>query len=159
VNEHDFEHRVLAAQGYTELGMFADALAELDGIEKIAAPQQPAILEMRVLILMRMKKWRNALELSRQLCEAAPESGAGFVHAAFCLHELGRSADASAVLRAGPLSLQTEPVFHYNLACYECALGNLDEARTHLARSFSMDKKYRDFAKNDPDLEPLRRDD
>jgi tetratricopeptide (TPR) repeat protein len=103
-----------------------------------------------------MKKWREALNLSRQLCGAAPDSGAGFVHSSFCLHELGRTAEAKRTLLAGAAALENEPVFFYNLACYECALGNLGAAREHLERSIEMDKKYREFAETDPDLAPLR---
>jgi hypothetical protein len=43
-----------------------------------------------------------------------------------------------------------------NLACYECALGNLGRACAHLDRSFQLDKKFRDFARGDPDLAALR---
>src|SRR5207249_7602467 len=96
----------------------------------------------------------QALTTARELCKAAPQSAAGFVHAAFCLHELGRTAEAKEMLLAAPQVIENEPVYHYNLACYECALGNLDAARMHLEKSFAMDKKYRAFAKTDPDLAP-----
>ena len=57
---------------------------------------------------------------------------------------------------SGPETLHADPTYHYNLACYECRLGNFDLARVHLDRSFHLDKKYRDFAKTDPDLKALR---
>jgi hypothetical protein len=87
---------------------------------------------------------------------AAPESGAGFVHTAFCLHELGQTAAAKSTLLAGESALRNEAVFFYNLACYECALGEIQPAREHLERSFALDEKYREFAEADPDLAPLR---
>jgi predicted Zn-dependent protease len=146
--------RFRAAQGYSELGMFADALAELEGLEETMR-KSPAALEMRALILVRAKRHTEALATAHALCEAAPESAAGFVHAAFCLHELGRTAEAKELLLAAPRGIENEPVFHYNLACYECALGNLDTARAHLEECFAMDKKYREFAKTDPDLAAL----
>ena len=43
----------------------------------------------------------------------------------------------------------------YNLACYECVLGNLESAQAHLETSFALDKKFRSFAKTDPDLKLL----
>ncbi len=146
-----------AAQGYSELGMHREALAELNALDE-SAQEQPEILEMRLLILMHAKKWKEALAISRRLCKSAPESHAGFVHAAFCLHELGKTDEAKTVLLGGPASLSNEPTYHYNLACYECALGNLEAARAHLDVSFSMDKKFREFARTDPDLAPLRRE-
>ena len=151
----NFQRIVSAAQGYSELGMFEEALAELDLLDHVSQ-LRPEILEMRVLVLMRIKKWRDALELSRQLCWAAPESGAGYVHSAFCLHELGRTAEARTMLLAGESALKNEPVFFYNLACYECALGDLTAAREYLSRSIAMDEKYREFAETDPDLAVLR---
>ena len=81
---------------------------------------------------------------------------ASALHSAFCLHELGQTEAARKVLLDGPATLHAEPVFHYNLACYECMLGNLELARVHLEKTFDLDKKFRDYAKTDPDLERLR---
>lgn len=149
------ERVLLAAQGYCELGMFDDALAELESLpEEIS--QHPSVVELGTVVLMQAKRWKLALTASRSLCRVAPDKTCGFIHAAFCLHELGRTTEARDTLLAGPEALHTEPTYHYNLACYECALGNLDLARVHLERSFELDKKYKDFAKNDPDLAALR---
>ena len=145
------ERILLAAQGYSELSMFDDALAELATLPPEIVEQAVAI-ELRTVILMQAKRWKPALAASRDLCQAAPEKTAGFIHAAFCLHELGRSAEARDVLIDGPQTLHAEPTFHYNLACYECRLGNLDLARLHLEKSIELDKRMRDFAKTDPDL-------
>jgi predicted Zn-dependent protease len=149
------ERILLAAQGYSELGMFDDALAEIDSLPE-EVTQHATVVEMRTVILMQARRWKPALTASRALCRAAPEKTSGFIHAAFCLHELGRTIEARDTLLAGPQVLHAEPTFHYNLACYECALGNLDIARMHLEKSFELDKKFRDFARSDPDLAPLR---
>ena len=151
----DFQRTLLAAQGYAELGMLPDALAEMDTLDD-AVRERPDVLEMRTLILMRAARWPEALQTARVLCVRAPENGAGWVHTAFCLHEMGDSARARDIMLAAPPALREEPVFHYNLACYECALGDMDLARAYLQKSFAMDKKYREFARRDPDLEPLR---
>ena len=150
----DFERQIQAAQGYTELGMHDDALAELDGLIP-AVRNRPDVIELRILILLRAKKWPDALAASRELCRVRPEAKTGYIHTAFCLHELGRSGEAKAVLLAGPAELRAEATFHYNLACYECVLGNFESARSHLATSFAMDKNFREFAKADPDLKSL----
>ena len=149
------ERTLLAAQGYSELSMFDDALAELDTLPA-ATLQTAEALELRTVILMQAKRWPDALATGRELCQSEPEKTGGFIHTAFCLHELGRTAEARDCLLHGPLSLHAEPTYHYNLACYECALGHLDLARLHLDKSFSMDKKMRDIAKRDPDLAALR---
>jgi predicted Zn-dependent protease len=149
------ERTLLAAQGYSELSMHDDALAELDSLPEEAAKTSQA-LELRAVILMQAKRWKPALTISLELCRTEPEKTCGFIHTAFCLHELGRTDEARDILLGGPEALRAEPTFHYNLACYECALGHLDLARMHLEKSFTLDKKMRDFAKSDPDLAALR---
>ncbi len=136
--------------------MFDDALAELAAIPA-EAWQDPGAEEVRIVILTQARRWSEALAFSRDLCVRLPEAPAGFIHAAFCLHGLGRSAEARDTLLNGPRSLEREPTYHYNLACYECALGNLDSARRWLEQSFALDKMFREFAKTDPDLDPLRK--
>ncbi len=149
------ERTLLAAQGYSELGMFNDAITELDSLPEEAA-RVATVVELRTVILMQAKRWKPALTASRELCRTEPEKSSGFIHAAFCLHELGRTEEARDTLLGGPDVLHTEPTFHYNLACYECALGHLELARMHLEKSIELDKKMRDFAKSDPDLAALR---
>ncbi len=148
------ERTILAAQGYSELSMFDDAIAELDSLPEATA-NNSTVIELRTVILMQAKRWKPALTASRDLCRAEPAKTSGFIHTAFCLHELGRTAEARDVLLSGPDALHTEPTFHYNLACYECALGHLDLARLHLEKSIELDKKMREFARTDPDLAAL----
>jgi predicted Zn-dependent protease len=156
VQDMEYLERIITtAQGYSELGMHNEALAELDAAGEEFS-NQPELIEVRLLILMHAKRWKEALTASRKLCKASPDSPSGFIHAAFCLHELDRTQDAKSLLLGGPSSLLKEPTYHYNLACYEARLGNLPEAHAHLQTSFAMDKKFREFAKNDSDLEAIR---
>ena len=151
----DLEKIISAAQGYSELSMHDDAITELDAIPSEFA-DLTEVLETRLHILMHARRWKESLAVSRKICKANPEASSGFIHAAFCLHELGRTHDAKTVLLEGPESLLKEPTYHYNLACYEVRLGNLAEAHAHLETSFAMDRKFREFAKGDSDLEPIR---
>jgi len=136
--------------------MFDEALEEL-GSMPVDAQQEPPAVEMRLIILMQAKRWKAALATARELTRVAPDKTIGYIHAAFCLHELGKTREARDFVLAGPQALHAEPVFHYNLACYEAVLGNLDAARIHLEKSVQLDKKFRDYAKTDPDLEALRK--
>lgn len=147
---------LLAAQGYSELSMYDDALKELEQLPEDAR-EHPTTIELRLVILMQAKRWKAALAAARELCRRDPDKATGFIHAAFCMHELGRTAEARDFLIEGPPALHTEPTFHYNLACYECRLGNVELARMHLDKSFELDRKYKEFAKTDPDLDPLRK--
>ena len=59
------------------------------------------------------------------------------------------------MLLGGPSSLLNDATYHYNLGCYDVALGNIEEAQSHLRISFKLDKKFRELAKTDPDLQPV----
>src|SRR5438045_1289797 len=126
----DYQRTLEAAQGYCELGMSDDALAELESIpEELHA--HATVVELRLIILMQARRWKAALSVGRELTKIAPQKNIGYIHSAFCLHELGQTEAARKLLLEGPQTLQAEPVFHYNLACYECMLGRLDTARQH----------------------------
>ena len=149
------QRTITAAQGYSELDMLQEAIEELNSLppeDLIRAD----VIEMRVLIFMKGRLWKEALIESEKLCAIAPEVAIGFIHAAFCLHELGCTREARELLLEGPASLVKDPTYHYNLACYECVLGNLAIARAYLDTSLTLDAKLIDHAKTDPDLKPLQ---
>jgi predicted Zn-dependent protease len=150
-----FEQTVRIAEGYSELGMLDDALIQLDQIDT-EHQDRLEILRLRVDILLRKQDWADALGLSLRLCDMNPNQPFGFVHAAFCLHELGRTSEAKQTLLDGPASLLDEPVYYYNLACYDTVLGNLEQAKVYLRASFRLDKSFQQLAKKDPDLQRIR---
>lgn len=149
-----FEWQLRAACGYAELGMNRESIAELNAIA-IERQNQPEVLLLRLHHLMQRKAWTRALALSRKLCRVAPKSGAGFLHAGFCLNQLGKTAAARKILLQGPKCLRQEPIFYYNMGCYEALLGNVRIAKKHLQISFRMDATFRDIAKSDPDLKTV----
>jgi predicted Zn-dependent protease len=151
----NYEWQLRAACGYAELGMSRESLAELNAMEPLFQ-NRPEVLQLRLHHLMRDKKWAQALKVSQKLCRVAPHCSAGFLHAGFCLHELGKTAEAKAFLLRGPEALLQEPIYYYNMGCYEALLGNVDNARDHLKISFEMDTTFRELAKKDPDLEAMR---
>jgi Flp pilus assembly protein TadD len=150
----DFERGFRAACGYAELGMTGESVAELNHLSD-EDQHRPEVLQLRLHHLMRKKHWTRALAVSRKLCRAAPHASAGFLHAGFCLHELGKTREAKEMLLRGPTALLSEPIYYYNMGCYEVLLGNLQDARVHLQISFKMDSTFRELARRDPDLEPL----
>jgi len=152
----DYEWRLRAAAGYAELGMNGESIAELNAIEQ-AEQDRPEVLQLRLHHLMREKKWASALRVSRRLCRVAPHCTAGFLHAGFCLHELGKTLQAKKLLLKGPVSLLREPIYYYNMGCYDALLGNPKSAQVHLLTSFKMDPSFRDIAKKDPDLESVQK--
>ena len=149
-----FEWHLRAACGYAELGMARQSMAELNAIER-TLQNRPEVLQLRLHHLMRSQKWAQALRVSQKLCRAAPDCSAGFLHAGFCLHELGKTAEAKQFLLKGPAALLKEPIYYYNMGCYEALLGNVKDARINLETSFRMDATFRELAKRDPDLKSV----
>lgn len=135
--------------------MFRESIAELDAISP-RLQNRPEVLQLRLHHLMRKKRWGQALRVSQMLCRVAPDCGTGFLHAGFCLHQLGKTAEARRLLITGPVALLKEPVYYYNMGCYEALLGNLLGARENLRISFKMDASFRELAKKDPDLQAVQ---
>lgn len=151
----DIERRIIAAQGYVELGLYADAREELSVLPE-SFSNRTDVLEITVLCLMGEHRWEEALESARRLCTAEPEEPGGFIHAAYCLHEMGRTREAVDVLVLGPASLQAKAVFFYNMGCYRARLGEVDAAVEMLHKAFIKDESLRKAARRDPDLDALR---
>lgn len=149
------ERSLLAAQGYLELDMPKEAIEELDALGPEHC-ENDAVLRTRLFILMKTQGWEEALAVCQRLRVLFPEAAAGYIHGAFCLHENGRTAEARDLLLSGPPSLENEATYHYNMGCYSAVLGELDEARVYVKRSFAMDRKFREIAKLDPDLKEIR---
>lgn len=148
------ERTMLAAQGYIELEMPNEALRELDALDP-QDQEREEVLQLRLFILMRSRRWAEALGVCARLREKNPEQTTGYIHGAFCLHELGRTAEAKEMLLKGPASLLGEATYYYNMGCYDAVLGNLEEAEHALKISFKMDDKFREIAKYDPDLKSV----
>lgn len=144
----------MAAQGYIELEMPAEALREIEAIPA-EDQEREVVLQMRLFVFMRSKNWDEALAVCARLRKSSPECTTGYIHGAFCLHETGRTLEAKQLLLEGPPCLQNEATYHYNLGCYDAVLGNLEEAQRHLRASFEIDKKFREIAKYDPDLKSV----
>ncbi|MFZ4764849.1 MAG: TPR end-of-group domain-containing protein [Roseimicrobium sp.] len=150
------ERSILAAQGYLELGMFSEVWKELHSLPAELL-SHPGVLEIFVLSLMGERRWEDALTVARRLRTERPEEPGGFIHEAYCLHELGQTDKALEVLQAGPPSLEERAVFFYNLGCYHARLGHYEEAVHLLEKSFEMDASLIKTAKHDPDLAEMKK--
>ena len=48
------------------------------------------------------------------------------------------------------------PMLFFNLACCECQCGRTSEALDHLRHAIEMSEEFREAARNDSDLDPIR---
>lgn len=148
------ERYLRAAQGYLELGMPVEASQELE----LIAPESrtlPEVLAMRFLIYSTIGNWEMAEAVAGHLAKTNPQSVEWWINWACAAR---RSKDIPA---AREILLQAEglhpdaAVVQFNLGCYACQLGDMEEAKQRVGRAISLDAHFRAVALDDPDLEPL----
>ena len=144
-----------STRGYIDLSMFDEALKTLDALPEDQRNSAPA-LEMRIIAYLDQKELEKALEIALKLCRTHSDNHAGYIQGSYCLHALNRTEDAQEHLQSGPASLRREPVYFYNLCCYDLSLGNEDAAMAWLNRAFEMSPGYAEEALKDDDLLPIR---
>ena len=150
----EFERTLAAAQGFFQLEMWHDAWAELEELQpKFRHDSQVIIL--RVLILNNLGRWEGAATIGKGALRQYPEFGALYLATAQALRNCRGVAEARAMVVAGEPYLENEAAFHYMLACYDAALGNLDDVKEGLSRAFELKKSLRQKALDEPDLAPV----
>ena len=151
-------HFLSAAIGWVELGVYTEARAELSNISP-AFQSHPDVLEANWLIAAREKNWKAALDVARTLVQTEPDRSFGWLHQAYALRRVpegGLQAAWDALLPAAD-QFPKEPTIPYNLSCYACQMGRLDDARTWLRRALDTGDRsgIKLMALSDPDLKPL----
>ena len=151
-------HYLWAATGWLDLGVPAEAEAELDKVSK-DFQSHPDVLEVRWLILAQTKRWETALTVARALLEGAPERSSGWVHQAYSLRRVSSDGLQQAWDSLLPAyeKFPGEPTIAYNLSCYACAMRETEQARAWFRRALKIGDRERikEKALVDPDLEPL----
>jgi tetratricopeptide (TPR) repeat protein len=150
----EFERTLAAAEGYFQLEMWNDAWNELEELPPETRHLSQVII-LRVLILNNLGKWEEAAIIGQGALQHYPDFGALYLATAHALRNCQGAAEARAVIAAGEPLLENEAVFYYMLACYDCALGNLEDAKEGLARAFELEINLRLKALDEPDLAPL----
>ncbi len=155
--EYPDRHFALAAEGWLELDNPAEAEREL-GLLSPVALRHPTVLAVRWRLLARNREWEQALEVAQDMTRLAPDRMESWVNQSYALHELRRTAEAKSALLKIAGKFPEESVIPYNLACYDCQLGNLEQAQDWLRKAVRLRSRdeIRSDALKDPDLAPLR---
>lgn len=148
-------HHLSAAEGWLELGNELEAFKELDRITP-AFTTHPEVLRLRCRLYGRTRNWKAAVNVAKALCEMNNGSSSSFEK------ELPREGtpvttifgDGRHTFESIKLSFYAIP---YNLACYACQLGHLNEAWDWLmvAVDIADIEEIRTLSLSDEDLEPL----
>ena len=127
-----------AAAGYVELGMYADADSELDKIDPFCRAA-PEILALRIEIYQGLEKWELMAELAKRLTEFQPDNPEWPVSLAYATRRANSIEAAKEILLNAESRFPKEALIKYNLACYECVVGDIRSSKEYLKRAFEID--------------------
>jgi len=143
-----------AAQGYYSLGLFDEVIEELDGLRGDDTKCTPAVA-LRIEAFQATKNWGPARELAEEMARKEPAKPEWWIAWAYALRREKTIHEARGVLWEAAQLHPAVDLIQYNLACYACVLGELDEARRLLAKAMGLSPGCREMAKRDEDLKAL----
>ncbi|MGC3991990.1 MAG: hypothetical protein QM796_20325 [Chthoniobacteraceae bacterium] len=134
--------------------MFLEADEEL---ENIAAEcrHYPQVLELRTQVYAGLKKWELMKVVSLALIKAESGNPQGHITLAYAMRRLHSLEAAREILTRAVQLVGHNPTVHFNLACYDCQLGDLASAKSHLETACRLWPEARAMALDEPDLESL----
>jgi tetratricopeptide (TPR) repeat protein len=143
-----------AAAGYVELGMFLEANTELDKIDPFnrAAPE---VLAVRLAIYRGLGKWELMQEIAQRLADFHPDDIQWTISLAYAIRRADSIQAARDVLLNAERKFPKEAAIKYNLACYFCQTGDIQNAKNYLKEAFEIDLNWRMAALEDEDLKLL----
>ena len=143
-----------AAVGYVELGMFQEANEQLENIDPFnrAATE---VLAVRIAVYHGLKKWQLMQEVAKRLAEFQPNDIQWTISLAYATRRADSIQAAKDILLNAESKFPKEAIIKYNLACYCCQLGEIENAKKYLKKAFEIDSTWRVQALDDEDLRPL----
>ena len=142
--------------GYIELGLVAEAAEELEAVEGEDRLSVPVMLA-RIELYMQAKDWEQVVTVAKSVARADPTQERAWIGWAYGQRRLTTLPEAKAVLlEAEQHHGKTCALLHYNLACYECQLGENAAAIVRLLRACSLGgKQLKAMALDDEDLKTM----
>jgi len=151
----DPHRHIRAAHGYFELGLYNEALEELD-LVPLQCRMEVDYLLTRFLIHRRLENWEQLVELSRWLLEANPSEPELWITHADALRHAHDLRGATELLDEALLRFPSNGHLLFQMACYRCQGGDIVEARQFLEAAKAVDRIWSKLADVDEDLAPLR---
>ena len=149
------KRRLSYAQGYLELGMVAEAAAELAQIPD-AEREALAVIAVRLAVLQEQKNWPALCALAGDFVRRSPQEPAAWVTWAYATRRTDSLAAAERILLEAEQRHPSDPTIQFNLGCYACQRGDLVAARQRVDRAIELEPKFVKSAATDPDLAALR---
>ena len=147
----DDQRHLTAAEGYAALGMYLDANAELEEIDP-EVRQVAEVLTVRLKIYRGLEKWELMQTVAGRLAAHDPDNAQWLISLAYATRRAESIEAARSILLEAVERLPDEPILHYNLACYECVMGEVEVAKARLKHVFKMSPRVRLMALEDENL-------
>lgn len=142
-------------RGYLELGMLREAEQEFRQIPAEDA-QSFEVRFLKALLLQEKKDWPRLADVSEVLVREKPDDPSGWIMWAYAIRRSISIEAAKKILQQAALTHPKEATIQFNLGCYACQQGELDQARNYVTCAIALDAHFKDAAASDPDLAPLR---
>ena len=147
-------HLLQPALGYLQLGMIEEANEEVEALPP-ELKTDIDVLGLRAMIYQESGAWQLLREVSGYLVKISPENSQNWIWLAYATRRCSSISEAEQILITAVRQHPTEPMIHFNLACYAARSGDLGIARERLSQAITLDSGVRLLSLNDPDLEPL----
>jgi Flp pilus assembly protein TadD len=151
----NWQKQVLASSGYVELGMLEDAELALEQIE----PADKNRKEVRGALLnlyMAARKWEMAATVAAEMAKLEPENASWWINLAYSVRRIESIPKAEAILLRAREIHPENAIIAFNLACYACVDGRIEEAKLRLQTAINLEKDILKLAVDDEDLRTLR---
>ena len=144
----------IAAVGYSELGLFLEANEQVEKINPLDRIT-PAVLALRIDIYRGLEKWESMQAASEVLHELEPHELQFVISYTYATRRAESIIAAKNILISSLAKFPHEAIIYYNLACYDCQLGQIASAKQYLKQAFRIDPNWISQALEDEDLKPL----
>jgi len=135
------------------------SVAPLEQVQ-LAKDDAPERLEARWHQCANAKDWDACLDVAKAITRAIPNSPFSWIRYGYASRQARRGDPHEAFEALLPIAQKfpEHPAIAYNLACYACQIGRLDEAREWLRQATEKGdpEQVKRMALDDRDLEPLR---
>jgi predicted Zn-dependent protease len=148
------QRELTASIGYLELGMIAEADGELESLPP-ENRSDSSVLALRVEIYRSAKKWTLMEAVVRELLKRHPYELVHWINLAWAVRRSDSIEAAQIILLEALEKFPNDSTIRYNLGCYACQLGDLEEAKRLVGEAIKIDSKYKLLAIDDEDLKPL----
>ena len=154
MNSHSKRY-ISYANGYRELGMFEDALNELQKIDSLDC-NHPSARLVRLSIYEDQCNWALVTSEAESLVTEFPQEVEYWIQWAYGSRRAHSIAAARSILQRAHQLFPLEPCILYNLGCYACVEEDLNDALKKVNQAIALDKTFSKLAMKDEDLESIK---